>query len=1183
MFANTVRRYGTTLISAFVFCFAATALVIPFAPSLRLSVYLPVGTAAGLALCALGFLLIEFQPMKRVAAVCGWMASIIGVSACVLGLASLIQGFLPDRISSFIAFLLEPDSPEFKMSAAAIAALTALGLSLAIENKLRQKAPIIPNAIAFTVLILGLFSMIAHFNGVDPRSESSRPFTMSFHGAIGFSGIALIQLIRGLKKNRYLPVIGVAIVGLAISFQFYLNLARDERHVIRNHFALQSQERVSAFEKELLTSLNLVAALRAFYDGSNKVERHEFRQFTNALLQDRGGVHSLQWIPHVAYWERQAYEIDAQRSGEPNFFVAENDRNGARKEAGSRPVHFPVFFAEPHELQDGFLGFDFASLPRVRAALNRARDTGRTIATTRGELPGLAQDHLAFLTFEPVFRKDSDENKYQDIGWRRENLMGFVGGIFDLREVLHEGIRQLGPAPLEIYVYDLSAPKGRQFLFGQTADAKRSDLVQPFTENEVENVKKAHYLEMLDIEGRQWLLLCLPSAGVYNERSSWIPEISFAMGGLITLLLSVYLFLVFRSRSTLQRLNEDLEQEISERKRVEDELSEKRNQEKILFNSVPAMIWYKDADNRILRANKSAAASLGLSVSDVEGKSTYDLYPEDAAKYHRDDLEVINSGKPKLGIVEKMVTASGERRWVQTDKMPYLDDEGNLLGVIVFAQDITERIEAEEIKASEERYRGVVQRAVDALFLIQKSGHFADVNQQACDILGYEREELERLSIAEVDGDYDPLKFHEFWRDLKPGKPALLETRLKKKDGTFVPVEMRAGLIVLRGEEFLLTIARDITERILADEKLREMSLAMQNALEGIARLDPNGRYLSINRSFATLLGYETRELVGRDWLESVHAEDRARAMAACTRMLTAGKGEFEGRGVRQDGSIFNMQGVIVKAVDLRGVFSGFYYFIKDITDQKYLESVEIKSQFISMVSHELRTPLHSIKEGVSVVLDGVVGSINEEQREMLNISKRNVDRLVRLINNVLDFQKFEAGVMQFYRDVNDVNVMIREAQLTVDPLVKGKGLVIDYSLGQNLPPVRFDKDRIFQVLINLIHNAVKFTDAGKIKVSSELDDRGVKISVSDTGIGLKSDDIPRLFKSFGQLEDGKQKAPGGTGLGLVISKKIIEQHGGVIWAEGEYGKGSVFSFVLPPATVEDVEANPGAPIARGA
>jgi len=136
--------------------------------------------------------------------------------------------------------------------------------------------------------------------------------------------------------------------------------------------------------------------------------------------------------------------------------------------------------------------------------------------------------------------------------------------------------------------------------------------------------------------------------------------------------------------------------DVHEREESERALKKQRAEQQIIFDSVPAMIWYKDCENRILRLNRPAAASMKKSVSELEGSSTYDLYPDEAAQYHKDDLEVIRSGKSKLGIIEPLLTASGEKRWIQTDKVPYRDETGGIIGVIVFATDITERMRAEE-------------------------------------------------------------------------------------------------------------------------------------------------------------------------------------------------------------------------------------------------------------------------------------------------------------------------------------------------------------------------------------------------------------------------------------------------------------------------------------------------------
>ena len=269
-------------------------------------------------------------------------------------------------------------------------------------------------------------------------------------------------------------------------------------------------------------------------------------------------------------------------------------------------------------------------------------------------------------------------------------------------------------------------------------------------------------------------------------------------------------------------------------------------------------------------------------------------------------------------------------------------------------------------------------------------------------------------------------------------------------------------------------------------------------------------------------------------------------------------------KALRKDGSIFHQYVCIVRALDKDGNFDGFYCFAKDVTEHKYKESLEIKAELIQMVSHELRTPIHSVKEGLSIILEGLTGEITAEQKEVLNISKRCVDRLVRLVNDVLAFHKMEAGVIEFHMKKENVNKLLEEAALAMRPLVENKNLILKLELQPHLPHPELDRDKILQVLTNLIQNSIKFTLQGEITLVTAATPEGIKVSVKDTGIGVQQKDIPKLFRKFGQLESAKLVAPGGTGLGLAISKKIVEQHHGQIEIESEFKKGSTFSFVLP-------------------
>ena len=226
--------------------------------------------------------------------------------------------------------------------------------------------------------------------------------------------------------------------------------------------------------------------------------------------------------------------------------------------------------------------------------------------------------------------------------------------------------------------------------------------------------------------------------------------------------------------------------------------------------------------------------------------------------------------------------------------------------------------------------------------------------------------------------------------------------------------------------------------------------------------------------------------------------------------------------------------------------------------------ALKAKSEFTAMVSHELRTPLTAIKEGIGIVMEGSCGTVNEEQGDYLALAKRNVDRLGRLINDVLDIQKMGDGMMEFDIRENDINKSVLHAHRTMRSLAEEKGLRFEMEAEGQLPRVAFDEDRISQVLVNLLSNAIRFTQKGHITVRTENEGNAVKISVLDSGPGIKEEDMDRLFQKFEQLSPARDRIPGGTGLGLAISMEIIEAHKGRIWAESVHGKSTTFFFVLP-------------------
>jgi signal transduction histidine kinase len=242
---------------------------------------------------------------------------------------------------------------------------------------------------------------------------------------------------------------------------------------------------------------------------------------------------------------------------------------------------------------------------------------------------------------------------------------------------------------------------------------------------------------------------------------------------------------------------------------------------------------------------------------------------------------------------------------------------------------------------------------------------------------------------------------------------------------------------------------------------------------------------------------------------------------------------------------------------------------------------LQLKTDFISAVSHELRTPLTSIKESISLIQEEAAGPLTEHQKKFLGIAIKNIDRLSRLINDMLDFSRIEAGKLKLDRKITRLEPLIGDVARTLNLEIARKKLEFKIDIPEKIPEVYVDSDRLIQVILNLLSNAVKFTpDGGQVTVEvkivddfpgfSEIRDfyaagqRFIEISVIDTGVGIKEEDLHKLFQKFEQIESGLGRHYNGVGLGLVISKELIELHDGRIWAESRYKNGSSFHFVIP-------------------
>jgi signal transduction histidine kinase len=241
--------------------------------------------------------------------------------------------------------------------------------------------------------------------------------------------------------------------------------------------------------------------------------------------------------------------------------------------------------------------------------------------------------------------------------------------------------------------------------------------------------------------------------------------------------------------------------------------------------------------------------------------------------------------------------------------------------------------------------------------------------------------------------------------------------------------------------------------------------------------------------------------------------------------------------------------------------FVGAQAVARDITRQR--EVTRMKDEFLSVVSHELRTPLTAIRGSLGLLASGRMGRLEERGQRMLEIAAQNSGRLVRLINDLLDIEKIESGREGMKREAVELARLVGEVLESLQPLAEAAGVKLEATVAS--PPIVADPDRILQVLTNLVSNAVKFsTPGGTVLVRAEAREKDVLVTVRDEGRGIPSDKLEAVFERFQQVDSSDAREKGGTGLGLPIARSIVQQHGGRLWAESEFGKGSTFSFTLP-------------------
>lgn len=510
------------------------------------------------------------------------------------------------------------------------------------------------------------------------------------------------------------------------------------------------------------------------------------------------------------------------------------------------------------------------------------------------------------------------------------------------------------------------------------------------------------------------------------------------------------------------------------------------------------------------------------------------------------------------------------------------------IGLAAIARDIRDRRASElSLRTSEQRFRDVSEAVGEYLWEINLEGHYTYVSERSLSVLGYRHEDLLGRNAFDLvyEDDFNWLR-ESFASNVEHQQPFQLEYRSVTEQGevvwiaaTGIPrIDDQGHLIGYRGA------GMNISKRKQAEEALKQalgdLNAILDNLADGLLVTDTTGRITRFNPVLRRMFNLTTGEVVGHTCEElGLMDVDGLLQNLQDTPSHQAATAEVQLEGKRIGQALATSVWESLPGESDR-VYIGSVVLIRDVTLEKEVD--RMKTDFIATVSHELRTPLTSVLGFASIVLEKLEDKIfpllpqgdrkaqrhQERVRQNLNIIVSEAERLTTLINDVLDIAKMEAGKVEWDQEPLSVLEVLEQAIAASSSLFERDNLRLVTEFPEQLPPILGDRDRLIQVVINLLSNAVKFTEAGKIICRACYENAQIRVEVQDTGIGIASDDLPKVFEKFKQVGETLTDKPKGTGLGLPICKQILEHHGGRIWVESELGQGSRFTFTLP---VEDL------------
>ncbi len=546
-----------------------------------------------------------------------------------------------------------------------------------------------------------------------------------------------------------------------------------------------------------------------------------------------------------------------------------------------------------------------------------------------------------------------------------------------------------------------------------------------------------------------------------------------------------------------------------------------------------------------------------------------------------------------------LVGRDGGEHVVLSNAAAIRSPKGEITGAVFTFRDVTERELAESaLRASQEMFRLITDHISDFITVLDLEGRRLYSSVSHTRLVAPPR----ALYLASVfDGIHpdDRDRLRGIFADVVNTRPSQrAEFRFIGREGEIFSLE--SVLTAVRGDDGragkVLMVSRDITDRhqaaaIVRQEK--EFSDTLINSMPGIFYLyDARRKILRWNNNLETVTGYSAEEIETLDPLTYFPDDEKPVVHERMLKSFAEGTSDIEVNLLAKDGRRtpfyvtgyrididgrpcmlgigINITARLEAEKALRELLDNLETKVSERTrdlaaaNERLQELDRLKSEFIATMSHELRTPLNSIIGFTGILRQGLAGPLNDEQKKQLGMVQSSARHLLGLINDLLDLSRIESGKMELFVEDFVVADLVKDVILTLGPQAEQKRLRLDSSIDQPELHLNSDRKKCFQILLNLANNAVKFTENGQVDLHVQSSPQGVQFTVSDTGIGIKSENFQRLFEAFRQVDGSARRVYEGTGLGLYLSNQLARMLGGIITVESEFGLGSRFTLVLP-------------------